>query len=221
MEMPSSPNQLRASNIGGELSWLEQRTENPCVSGSNPLLSGRRVQRKEHVARGESQNPIVPFAFLFLNRESRQTGHYGKTWKHPIPFRPRSVESSCAICTEIVRETWSQPEMEFSNFLISSMPFRKQRNEWKKKIEYVRSSKNRIFLIFRFNKHKWRSTFLFIYLFSYPSCSFFCFFFLMDGCPSHEKSGFRFWIQQEIPLSNKSRKQLEGHLCRNPISSSV
>ncbi|KAK7326236.1 hypothetical protein VNO80_33049 [Phaseolus coccineus] len=28
-----------------ELSWLEQRTENPCVSGSNPLLSGLWVQR--------------------------------------------------------------------------------------------------------------------------------------------------------------------------------
>ena len=72
---------------------------------------------KGHVAGGESQNPIVPFSFLFINRKSRQTGHYGETWKHPIPFRPRSVESSCAICTEIVRETWSKPgeEMKIAN----------------------------------------------------------------------------------------------------------
>ncbi len=79
------------------------------------MAGGRRVAFG-HVARGKSKNPIVPFSFLFINRKSRQTGHYGETWKHPIPFRPRYVESSCAICTEIVRETWSKPgeEMKIS-----------------------------------------------------------------------------------------------------------
>jgi len=75
---------------------------------------------KGHVAGGESKNPIVPFSFLFINWKSRQTGHYGETWKHPIPFRPRYVESSCAICTEIVRETWSKPgeEIQISKILL-------------------------------------------------------------------------------------------------------
>ena len=31
--------------------------------------------------------------------------------KHPIPYRPRYVKSSYAICTEIVRETWSKPAL--------------------------------------------------------------------------------------------------------------
>lgn len=42
-----------------------------------PLAAGEGS--RGHVAGGESQNPIVPFSFLFINRESRQTGHYGKT----------------------------------------------------------------------------------------------------------------------------------------------
>lgn len=83
------------------------------------MAGGRRVQRTR--SRGRVQNPIVPFSFLFINRKSRQTGHYGKTWKHPIPFRPRYVESSCAICTEIVRETWSKPgeKMKYKKIMMS------------------------------------------------------------------------------------------------------
>nr|GEV69589.1 hypothetical protein [Tanacetum cinerariifolium] len=34
---------------------------------------------KGHVAGGESENPRIPFSFLFINRKSRQTGHYGLT----------------------------------------------------------------------------------------------------------------------------------------------
>lgn len=100
MEMPSSPNQHRGLAC---FHWWRAG-----------------FWSKGHVAGGESQNPIVPFAFLFINRKSRQTGHYGETWKHPIPFRPRYVESSCAICTEIVRETWSKPgeEMQISKILL-------------------------------------------------------------------------------------------------------
>nr|GEZ65554.1 ribosomal protein S10 [Tanacetum cinerariifolium] len=31
---------------------------------------------KGQVARGESENPRIPFSFLFINQKSRQTGHY-------------------------------------------------------------------------------------------------------------------------------------------------
>lgn len=39
------------------------------------------------------------FPFLFINRKSRQTGHYGETWKHPIPLTAcakRAIEASSA-----------------------------------------------------------------------------------------------------------------------------
>ena len=68
---------------------------------------------------------MIPTVVLEIKMHRKPRNHelkntialrYGETWKHPIPFRPRyiaecismnRVESSCAICTEIVRETWS------------------------------------------------------------------------------------------------------------------
>ena len=44
-----------------------------------PLAAGGRRVAVGEVAGGESQNPRVPFSFLFINRKSRQTGHYGET----------------------------------------------------------------------------------------------------------------------------------------------
>ena len=71
--------------------------------------------------------------FLFINLPSRQSGHYGETWKHPIPFRPRYVKSSCAICTEIIRETWYKPaEKKWKILLFGSLG-----KGWMKRGRYV------------------------------------------------------------------------------------
>ena len=66
--------------LNADLLFKEKGKGQP-TKGASLLSLVAKGPKKGHVARGESQNPIVIviFSFLFINRKERETGHYGKT----------------------------------------------------------------------------------------------------------------------------------------------